>query len=169
MSIEVHGQSEMGYLLQALTQHLLTVIPKNCHDDVESWMDGAELQLNPINRGKGLQLGLMEYESVISIENLPFRKFNPAIIMASVMAWLQDNDCFRADKELEDPTFEVEPVSDALANVELQIQFIEPITVIEKEDGEILWRNKRYQIAPYEVWFAENLVVTAKGTRHDQG
>lgn len=149
----------MGYLLQTLTAHLLTVLPKKCHKLVESWMDGAELQLTPKHHGLGFDLGLMEYEAVVSIERFPFREVNPAIVMASVMAWLQDNDPYRERYELDDPQFDVEPESEQVATVEIQLQFIEPITVIAKTDGPIAWRGKQYDIAPYDVWVAERFAM----------
>lgn len=162
MNIESKGQSEMGYLLQTLTAHLLTVIPKNCHSLLESWMDGAELQLTPKHQGLGVDLGMMEYEAVISIERFPFREFEPAIVMASVMAWLQSNDPYREPYELEDPRFKVEPESDKTANVEIDIQFIEPVTLVEEAKGVIHWHGKQYNLAEYEVWVAERFTLDLK-------
>lgn len=155
MSVERVGQSEMGYLLQALTEHLLKVVPEKCHKTFDSWMDTAELRLEPRDEGFGQQLGLMDYEAVLSLSEFPFRESDPAVVLASVMAWLQDNDPFREKYELDDPTFEVEPESENVANVEINIHFIEPVTVVEDEKGQIDWQGKKYSISSYEVWIAE--------------
>lgn len=162
MSIETKGQSEMGYLLQALTAHLLSIVPSKCRKFVDSWMDTAELKLEPKNEGYGMQLGMMGYEAVISFESFPFREFDPAIVLAGMMAWLQDNDPFRDKYNLENPTFDVEPESDTVANVEINIHFIEPVTVVEEEQGAITWREKKYNISSYEVWTAEKLKLEFK-------
>lgn len=156
-SVEIRGQSEMGYLLQALTAHLLTIVPKKCHKLIESWMDESEIRPEPKDEGWGMQLGLMSYEAIISIESFPFREFDSAIIVASVAAWIQDNDPFREKYSLDDPAFDVEPLGESVANIEFKISFIEPITVVEDENGNIPWRGKKYNISSYEVWTAEKL------------
>ena len=148
------SQSEMGYLLQALTAHVKSILPRKYHSLLESWMDGAELQNTPKDQGLGITLGMMEYDAELSLERFPFCDFDPAILLAAVMAWLQTHDCFREDYGLSDPVFKVEPISDRLANIEIDLSFIEPISVVPDESGLIQYQGEKYTIAKYEVWTA---------------
>lgn len=152
-------QAQLGYMLQALNEKLVSIVPKKCHKDMKCWMEDVELKLAPKHHGHGLDIGRMEYTAVFSFERFPFNEFNPAIVYAVVMGWLQDHDSLREQFELDDPISDVEPDSDTTAIMTIEIDFVEPISVVESPNGLIEWRSKRYELAPYEIWIAEHCTL----------
>ena len=160
------SQSDMGYLLQSLTAHVRAILPCQYHKLLDSWMDAAELQLSTKDQGQGLTLGMMEYDAELSLERFPFCEFDPAILLAAVMAWLQTHDSFREDYGLDDPVFKVEPVSDRLANIEIDLSFIEPVSIVPDEHGLIEYQGSKYTVANYEIWTAKYFSLSVQRDQH---
>lgn len=156
---EVKNQSQAGFMLQGLNQHLSDTTPERLHKHVECWMEGVELILQPKNQGQGCDIGYMRYTAVFSFEQFPFKKVNPATVMVNVLAWLDDHDEYREQFTLEAPSFDVEPESDDTVIMTLDVEFIEPLMVVEDPNGGIVWRGKRWVNAPYDVWEAEHISV----------
>ena len=150
-------QVEQGYLLKGLTAAMLSVIPTRLHRQVDSWMENVGLRLTPKGMGLGLELGKMEYDAVFSIEEFPFKEVNPMVVIATMMAWVMDNDPDRETFELGEPSYSVEPESDNTVTIEVSVPFIETITVVEDDKGEIKFRGKTYSLQPYEVWVADKI------------
>jgi hypothetical protein len=150
------SQTSAGYYLQGLVQHLNSVIPKRQHKKIECWMENIELMAGAKNQGNGSDIGYMSYTAAWSFERFPFQELDPAVIMANVLAWIEDNDKHRCIFELNDPSFDVEAESDTTVMMTLEVDFIEPLMVIEDEEGVILWHGKKWKLAPYEIWVANH-------------
>ena len=153
------NQYQAGFMLQGLNQHLSQAIPERLHKHFECWMEDVELTLQPKNQGQGFDIGYMQYTAVFSFERFPFKKVHPSIVMVNVLAWLDDNDEFRDQFKLVNPTFDVEPESDDTVIMTLEVELIEPLMVIEDPSGDIVWRGKRWINAPYEIWEAEHISI----------
>lgn len=149
------NQTTAGYYLQGLAQRLNQIIPERQHKHIECWMENVELMLCPKNQGLGRDIGLISYSAVFSFERFPFKKIDPAMVIANVMAWLMDNDVHRDKFNLNDPSFDVESESDDTVVMSLELEFVEPLMVVEDADGLIYWDEKQWSLAPYEVWVAE--------------
>lgn len=150
------SQTSAGYYLQGLVQHLNRVLPKRQHKHIECWMEDLELLTGSKNQGHGSDIGYISYNASFSFERFPFKEIDPAIVMANVLAWIEDFDQHRERFELNDPSFDVEPSSDTTVLMTLEIEFIEPLMVVEDLNGQILWQGKQWALAPYEVWVAEH-------------
>lgn len=159
---EVISQTQAGYYLQGLTQHLNSVLPKRQHKFIECWMEGVELMLGAKHQGQGCEIGLISYSAQFSFERFPFKEIDPAIVMANVIAWIDDNDKHRETYELNDPSFDVEAESDCTVLMTLEVEFIEPLMVVPDERGQILWHGKRWALAPYAIWTATHGDVLIK-------
>lgn len=153
------NQYQAGFLLQGLNQHLSCTIDARLHQHFECWMEDIQLKFAPKNQGLGRDIGWMEYTAVFSFEQFPFKKQNPAVVMANTMAWLSDHDEYRDRYNLSDPSFDIEPESDDTVIMTLEVEMTEPLMVIEDPDGEIYWEGKRWANAPYEIWSAEHIDV----------
>ncbi|EHH1172439.1 phage tail protein [Vibrio parahaemolyticus] len=152
-------QCQAGFMLQGLNQHLSSTIDRRLHQHIECWMEEIELKFMPKHQGLGRDMGWLEYTAVFSFEQFPFKKQNPAVVMANTLAWLDDHDEFREKFNLADPSFDIEPESDDTVIMTLEVQMTEPLMVVEDPEGDIYWEGKRWSNAPYEIWRAEHVDV----------
>lgn len=171
MSDELREQQAQGYFLQGLHAELLRVLPAKCHKRLDSWMENGTIKLEPKDMGPtGMNLAWLTYQAVFTLEQLPFRELDPAILLAAVAAWVQEHDAFREQYELPDPEYAVTPNDEQTADLEIQLPFAEPLRLIPHEQGLIQWGGERWNVAPYEIWVAEQIDLNVAGTgQHQMG
>lgn len=163
----MNEQQAQGYFLQALHTELLRVLPPKCHKRLDSWMENGTIKLDPKNQGPtGVDVAWLSYQAVFTIEQLPFRELDPAILLATVAAWVQEHDPFRTDLELPDPEYAVTPNDEQSADLEIQLPFAEPLRLIEHPSGPIRWLGKCWNVAPYEIWVAEQIDLRVGNAGH---
>ena len=146
--------------LQALTEYLLS---QNLFDaeQLDSWADDGTLKNAFKETEQGLLIGYFEYQGVISIE----RYQKPAThMMAAVLAWLQVNDDER--DELNPPSLEIEPDDDCRFDIDISVQFKEPVLLTPQADGPIDLFGKRYGFGEHDLWIAERVQVTHGGAAY---
>ncbi|MGU5716554.1 phage tail protein [Aeromonas taiwanensis] len=165
MSAAMNEQQAQGYFLQALHAELLRVLPGKCHKRLDSWMENGTIKLEPRNMGPtGVDVAWLTYQAVFTIEQLPFRELDPAILLAAVAAWVQEHDDFREQLDLPDPEYAVTPNDEQTADLEIQLPFAEPLRLIEHPQGPINWLGKRWNVAPYDIWVAEHIDLNVSDT-----
>ena len=165
MSAAMNEQQAQGYFLQALHAELLRVLPGKCHKRLDSWMENGTIKLEPRNMGPtGVDVAWLTYQAVFTIEQLPFRELDPAILLAAVAAWVQEHDDFREQFELPDPEYAVTPNDEQTADLEIQLPFAEPLRLIEHPQGLINLLGKRWNVAPYDIWVAEHIDLNVGDT-----
>lgn len=152
-----------GYYLQALSQTLRALLPPKCRKDFDAWMQDGTLVLAPADGGRGMQLARLDYRAVFLIEELPFKELDPAVVLATVAAWLEDHDGHREQLELPDPDYDVEPIDDNTADLTISVQFSEPLNLEPDDQGPVVYGGQRYRVAPYEVWVAEQARIEVSG------
>ena len=147
--------------LQALTAHLVDrqlVAP----EQFDSWCEQVDLVLVWRLDERGLHMGNMRYRAVFSLE-----RFNgsPARLMALVGSWLETHDPDRDKHELPAPAFAIEPLDlgTELFDVELVLEFVEPLYLAEDPDGEIEAFDKTWSFIPFDLWVAEQGEVVSHG------
>lgn len=141
--------------LRALTRDLVDrfMVPS---EQFDSWAEQVTLTLMWKPTEQGLHMGDMRYRAVIVLERFAD---NPARLMALVGSWLENNDPDRENDDLAPPTFEIDQLDPDLADVELQLDFIEPLHLAESATGEIEAFGKRWDFVPFDLWIAEQGVV----------
>lgn len=158
MSAAMNEQQAQGYFLQALHAELLRVLPAKCHKRLDSWMENGTIKLEPRNMGPtGVDVAWLTYQAVFTIEQLPFRELDPAILLAAVAAWVQEHDEVRGQLDLPDPEYAVTPNDEQTADLEIQLPFAEPLRLIEHPQGPINWLGKHWNVAPYDIWVAKQI------------
>ncbi len=142
--------------LRALTRDLVErfLVPS---EQFDSWAEQVTLSLNWKPTEQGLHLGDMRYRAVIVIARFAD---NPARLMALLGSWLETHDPHREDEALPAPVIEIEQLTPDVADIELQLDFIEPLHLAEAADGEIHAFNKRWAFVPYDLWVAEHGAVS---------
>lgn len=165
MSAAMNEQQAQGYFLQALHAELLRVLPAKCHKRLDSWMENGTIKLEPRNMGPtGVDVAWLTYQAVFTIEQLPFRELDPAILLAAVAAWVQEHDEVRGQLDLPDPEYAVTPNDEQTADLEIQLPFAEPLRLIEHPQGPINWLGKHWNVAPYDIWVAEQIDLNVGDT-----
>lgn len=157
--------SSQGYYLQALHQALIAVLPPKCQRLLDSWMEQGQLRLEPKNMGPtGVNVALLTYRAVYTLEGLPFRECDPAVLLATVCAWLQDHDDQRAAFELPDPEFAITENDEHSADLEVQVEFVEPLRLSPDPQGPVIWNGQRWAVMPYEIWVADRALLQVGAT-----
>jgi len=145
--------------LRTLTRDLVNrfMVPS---EQFDSWAEQVTLSLKWKPSEQGLHMGDMRYRAVIMIARFAD---NPARLMALLGSWLEVNDPGREDDKLAEPIFEIDQLTPDVADIELQLDFIEPLHLAESGDGEIEAFGKRWAFVPFDLWVAEQVAVS-----HDQ-
>lgn len=142
--------------LRALTTYLIErrlVEP----EQLDSFAEQVNLSLIWKPEERGLRLGDMRYRAVIVLERLTD---HPARLMALVGSWLDTHDLHRDYPELSPPVIDVDQLDPDCADVEITLEFIEPIHLAEDADGEIEAFGKTWAFVPFDLWVAERGEVT---------
>ena len=136
--------------LRALTAYLIErhLVPA---EQLDSFAEQVSLALVWKPEERGLRLGDMRYRAVVILERLAD---HPARLMALVGSWLENNDPDRDG--LPDPVFDVEQMDRDLADVELAVEFVEPVHLAEDPAGEIEAFGRRWAFVPFDLWIAEH-------------
>lgn len=136
--------------LRALTAYLIDrqLVPA---EQLDSFAEQVSLTLIWKPEREGLRLGAMRYRAVIILERLAD---HPGRLMALVGSWLENNDQDRDG--LPDPVFDVEQMDPDLADVELSVEFVEPLHLAEDPAGEIEAFGQRWAFVPFDLWVAEH-------------
>lgn len=143
--------------LQALTAYLIErrlVAP----EQLDSWTDQVQLELDWKPDTKGMHMGDMNYSATIVLERFAD---NPARLMALVGGWLENNDEDR--NGLPATVFDITMLDNDLADVDIKLQFSEPQYLTEDPTGEIETFGKTWSFVPFELWVAEKGEVTGDG------
>ena len=112
-------------------------------DQLQCWMEDAKIIPDTIRVGDGLEVCSVQYEAIFKFEN---PKAKPETIFTHLVFWLNENDDERSEQQLPAPEFDVERLGKGKVVVELSVKFREAIQVVEDEDGEFIYKGKRYRL-----------------------
>lgn len=128
-------------------------------EQFESWQEDGTLE--PGGRQEteqGVHLLDWKYRAVLCFERIPAR--HAGLLLAFVQAWLDDHDPDREDRPLPAPEGQID-MDDKhnLADVEITVDFIDPVYVVEDDNGLIDWDGRKWTFGDYDLWIAEAAVV----------
>lgn len=145
--------------LKALTTYLLErrlVKP----EQLDSWADQVNLDLIWKPDVDGMRMGDMRYRATIVLERFDD---HPSRLMALVGSWLEANDPNRDRDELPAPKFDISMLDNDLADVDITLEFNEPLYLAEDPAGEIEAHGKTWAFVPFDLWIAEHGEVGSNG------
>ena len=150
-------------LYQQLTDFLLSKLPKRYQANFESWIENGKL----INQGKqvtddGVEIAHISYDAVLFFNEFPFVEIRPDYLMAWVQIWLNDNDPMRDQLDQYETDFEIEMVSDELADLTFTIAFQEPLTAVEDTAGRLTIDGKNYRLDEIEILTVQEVAIEAE-------
>ena len=140
-------------LLQGLASYLLKQSRLN-RENFHALADKGELFLSGKDLGNGIELARFKYDAVIQIERYPGDAFE---IMALVMGWLSENDNEREFLELADPEINVDLNDRKTADIELVVEFDEPIQLIPDPQGAIRAYDQNWRVDTVPIDVADDL------------
>lgn len=143
--------------LKALTAYLIgrqLVAP----EQLDSWTEQVHLELIWKPDLQGMRLGDMKYTATVALERFDD---HPGRLMALVGSWLETHDNDRDD--LPPAVFDITMVDDDLADVDINLEFVEPQYLAEDPDGEIAAYGRTWSFIPFDLWVAENGEVASGG------
>ena len=145
--------------LIALTQFLKErqVAPSG---QIDSWADQVNLDLIWKPDVDGMRMGDMRYSATIVLERFDD---HPSRLMALVGSWLEANDPNRDRDELPAPKFDISMLDNDLADVDITLEFNEPLYLAEDPAGEIEAHGKTWAFVPFDLWIAEHGEVGSNG------
>lgn len=138
--------------LKALTAYLIDrrlVEP----EQFDSWTEQVSLELIWKPDRDGLHMADMRYRAAFSLERFAD---HPARLMALLGSWLETHDPDRDRHDLPAPLFAIEPLDPDTFDVDLSLEFIEPLYLAEDPTGEIEAFGKTWAFVPFDLWVAEN-------------
>ncbi|MET4706724.1 phage tail protein [Endozoicomonas lisbonensis] len=136
----------MSSKLKSLTCYLIS--KKQCRqEDLDSWVDHCRIIPESSVEGEYCQLHLNLTTCTLFIEEF---SGNATELVAHVSAWLQDNDDpnDRQRFGLTDPEMDITMLdsSGKKWDVDISLQFLEPVLVQEDPNGSIEWDSTRWSL-----------------------
>lgn len=143
--------------LKALTAYLIErqlVAP----EQLDSWTEQVHLALIWKPDLQGMRMGDMKYTATVTLERFDD---HPGRLMALVGSWLETHDNDRDD--LPPAVFDITMVDDDLADVDINLEFVEPQYLAEDPAGEIAAYDRTWSFIPFDLWVAEKGEVASGG------
>ncbi|WP_339475254.1 phage tail protein [Pseudomonas sp. RL_5y_Pfl2_69] len=129
-------------------------------EQLDSWADQVNLELIWKPDVDGMRMGDMRYSATIALERFAD---HPGRLMALVGSWLEANDPNRDRDELPAPKFDISMLDNDLADVDITLEFNEPLYLAEDPAGEIEAHGKTWAFVPFDLWIAEHGEVGSNG------
>ena len=143
-----------------ITEYLDRLLGSPCKDKFDAVM--VEGKLIPIFKDMGtggMIIGKFQYKAAFNIEDFPGNKMDPYIVMARVLAWIEDYDREREKHKLAPPGATIDAYNNGqYYDVDFDIDFVETITASlapEGEIGDVTFAGKEWIVQPYVIYIAE--------------
>ena len=134
----------MSRKLQQITDYLIE-LDFVASENIDIWVDLCSEILESRNMGHYLELCRMHYQCTILIERYTG---DSRLIAAWLASWLDDHDPDRDAYRMPDPEIDIEALdaSGTLWDVDISIEFTEPVMIVENDNGNICWHEKRWSL-----------------------
>ena len=121
-----------------------------------SFMDNLEIDrcFSLITNSPAQQLicAKLKYDAVITFDEFPYRTYDPALVFALVMAWLESKNSNDERFDGINPDIDVSENDEQTAYLMISVPLFEEITLIENENGSIPHNGRRYQLGATDIW-----------------
>ncbi|MDZ7869735.1 MAG: phage tail protein [Rheinheimera sp.] len=146
--------------LQQLTEFLLCSLqPYVTANTIDAWQEGGTIILSGEDLGTGYQVAKWKHRAIIAIENFPHLKVAPYNLLAMLAAFLLDSNWPRDELGLEDPTLDIDVVSNDNATVIIEVELVDNIDLIPNASGPVLFNGNRYSVESVVINVAEEVTV----------
>ena len=151
-------------LITELTKFLKDNLPAAVYrgQKFSSFMDNLELdrvfKLVTNQPTKQLLCAKLKYDAVITFDQFPYRVYDPCLVFALVVCWLENKNSGDEQFNNVNPDIDVSENDEQTAYLMISVPLIEDITLIEDENGAIPYRGQRYRLGETSIWMYPNQV-----------
>lgn len=121
-----------------------------------SFMDNLEIDrcfsLITASPVRQLRCAKLKYDAVITFDEFPYRTYDPALVFALVMVWLESKNSNDERFDGINPDIDVSENDEQTAYLMISVPLFEEITLIESENGSIPHNGRRYQLGAVDIW-----------------
>ena len=134
----------MSHKLQQITDYLID-LNFVARENIDTWVDLCSVIQESKSMGHYLELCRLHYQCTILIERYTG---DARLITAWLAAWLDDHDPDRDQQQMPDPEIDIEALdaSGTQWDVDISVEFTEPVMVIEGDNGNIQWMGQRWSL-----------------------
>jgi len=138
---------QLGELTRALIGLNLFVAEniESVADEPKIIPSGKEATLDTGVNEPGVILYRQTYTGVFNINNYPFKRNPVELLLGYVSAYLLENG--NGDYQIPQPEINIDVLDHYMADIEIQIKFVEDVYGVEDPDGLIPLNGKTYRIA----------------------
>ncbi|ELX2300360.1 TPA: phage tail protein [Yersinia enterocolitica] len=144
--------------LSQLTDFIEANLPQRALVPFTSDMDDISLLpcIKVLGHGQ-LCTQVRKYTAFLRWDAWPYREWDPDLLFSLVESWLADNAGELREILVPDaPSIDVEVDDEnAVAWVEISLPLVDPIVLIEDENGPIPRGGKRYRLGKPDIWVAQ--------------
>lgn len=121
-----------------------------------SFMDNLEIDrcfsLITASPVRQLRCAKLKYDAVITFDEFPYRTYDPALVFALVMTWLESKNSNDERFDGINPDIDVSENDEQTAYLMISVPLFEEITLIEDENGSIPHGGRRYRLGNADIW-----------------
>lgn len=121
-----------------------------------SFMDNLEIdrvfKLITKRPNEQLLCAKLKYDAVIAFDEFPYRVYDPCLVFALVMCWLESKNSDDEQFNNVNPDIDVSENDEQTAYLMISVPLIEGITLIEDENGAIPYKGQRYKLGETSIW-----------------
>ena len=145
-------------LINELTTFLKDNLPTGLYRGQKfgSFMDNLEIdrvfKLVTKQPTEQLLCAKLRYDAVITFDEFPYRVYDPCLVFALVMCWLESKNSDDEQFNNVNPDIDVSENDEQTAYLMISVPLFENITLIESENGAIPYKGKIYKLGETSVW-----------------
>lgn len=145
-------------LITELTTFLKDNLPAAVYrgQKFSSFMDNLEIdrvfKLITKQPNEQLLCAKLRYDAVITFDEFPYRIYDPCLVFALVMCWLESKNCGDEQFNNVNPDIDVSENDEQTAYLMISVPLFENITLIEHENGAIPYKGQRYKLGETSIW-----------------
>lgn len=145
-------------LIHELTTFLKTNLPEPIFrgQKFASFMDNLEIDRNfsliTDSPARQLRCAKLKYDAVITFDDFPYRTYDPCLVFALVMVWLENKTSNDERFDSINPDIDVSENDEQTAYLMISVPLFEEITLIADETGSIPHNGRRYQLGKTDIW-----------------
>ena len=121
-----------------------------------SFMDNLEIdrvfKLITKQPNEQLLCAKLKYDAVITFDEFPYRIYDPCLVFALVMCWLESKNSDDEQFNNVNPDIDVSENDEQTAYLMISVPLIDDITLIEDENGAIPYKGQRYKLGETSIW-----------------
>ncbi|EIZ9128711.1 phage tail protein [Cronobacter sakazakii] len=144
--------------LESLVAFFEENVPPRACERFDSVID--EMQIVPAAKDLGLdqyRQAIIRYSAVLSWERFPYRLCPPQLLVALLLAWLDEYGSEAAEEigiTDADPEWDISVEDEKTATVVLTMPLVEELVIRRDAEGEIPWNGERWTLVNPEIWTA---------------